>query len=76
MGKISAMVMMLAVSALTPSCMLVRIDRADTLIASARAGNVEATKALMDKGYNGKTYGFHGLTALMAWKGPERISTG
>ena len=57
--------LLLAISALTPFCALIRIDRADTLIASVRAGNVEATKALIDKGCSVTTYDFHGLTALM-----------
>ncbi len=56
----------LAVSILTSSCVLIRGDRADTLIASARAGNAEATRSLINKGYDVKACGFHGLTALMA----------
>lgn len=66
MGKLKIIIALLAASALTPSCALRRIDRADTLIASARAGNVEATKGLIDKGFDVKIYGFHGLTPLMA----------
>ena len=69
MGKTSAAALVLAISILTPSCVLIPIDRADTLIASAHAGNVEATRALIDQDYNVKSYGFHGLTGLMVAAG-------